>query len=37
VDLVANDQPGYWERAGYHNHGDPWVTSPQYPDGERFG
>ncbi len=37
VDLVPHDQPGYWERAGYHNHGDPWVQSSQYPDGERFG
>ena len=24
IELVATDQPGYWERAGYHNHGDPW-------------
>ena len=37
IDLVASDAPGYWEQAGYHNHGDPWVVSPQYPDGERFG
>ncbi len=25
VELVADDQPGYWEQAGYHNHGDPWT------------
>lgn len=37
VELVAEDQPGYWERAGYHNHGDPWAQNAQYPDGERFG
>ena len=37
VELVAEDRPGYWEQAGYHNHGDPWVTNSQYPDGERFG
>ena len=37
VELVPHDQPGYWERAGYHNHGNPWVESEQYPDGERFG
>ena len=37
VELVEHDQPGYWEKAGYHNHGDPWVVSEQYPDGERFG
>lgn len=36
LELVAHDQPGYWEQCGYHNHGDPWVQSRQYPDGERF-
>jgi DMSO/TMAO reductase YedYZ molybdopterin-dependent catalytic subunit len=30
VELVAEDRPGYWERGGYHNHGDPWTE-------ERFG
>ena len=30
IELVATDQPGYWERGGYHNHGDPWTE-------ERFG
>ena len=30
VELTKDDQPGYWERAGYHNHGDPWKE-------ERFG
>ena len=30
IELVAQDQPGYWERVGYHNHGDPWTE-------ERFG
>lgn len=25
IELSAADQPGYWERAGYHNHGDPWT------------
>ena len=29
-DPLATDQPGFWERAGYHNHGDPWTE-------ERFG
>jgi DMSO/TMAO reductase YedYZ molybdopterin-dependent catalytic subunit len=23
--LTARDEPGFWERAGYHNHGDPWT------------
>ncbi len=26
VELVAEDQPGYWEKAGYHNQGDPWKS-----------
>ncbi|MCH2127009.1 MAG: sulfite oxidase-like oxidoreductase [Pirellulaceae bacterium] len=30
IELVATDQPGYWERCGYHNQGDPW-------NEERFG
>ena len=30
IELSENDQPGYWERGGYHNHGDPWLE-------ERFG
>ncbi|OGO07919.1 MAG: oxidoreductase [Chloroflexi bacterium RBG_13_57_8] len=24
VRFTAKDEPGFWERAGYHNHGDPW-------------
>ena len=30
VELVAEDRPGFWERNGYHMHGDPW-------NEERFG
>jgi DMSO/TMAO reductase YedYZ molybdopterin-dependent catalytic subunit len=30
IELVAQDRPGYWERGGYHMHGDPWKE-------ERFG
>lgn len=30
IELTASDKPGYWERGGYHNHGDPWTE-------ERFG
>ena len=22
--LLDHDEPGFWERAGYHNYGDPW-------------
>ena len=25
VELSHVDKPGYWERCGYHNHGDPWI------------
>ena len=24
LELVSNDQPGFWEELGYHNYGDPW-------------
>jgi DMSO/TMAO reductase YedYZ molybdopterin-dependent catalytic subunit len=24
LEFLAADAPGYWERAGYHNEGDPW-------------
>jgi len=24
IELVAHDQPGFWEQNGYHNVGDPW-------------
>jgi len=24
IQFVAEDQPGFWEVRGYHNHGDPW-------------
>lgn len=36
LDFVSRDQPGLWERMGYHNHGDPWVQDANHPDGERF-
>ena len=25
LEFVAEDRPGFWERAGYHNEADPWV------------
>ena len=28
--FVSRDEPGYWERRGYHNHADPWKE-------ERYG
>jgi DMSO/TMAO reductase YedYZ molybdopterin-dependent catalytic subunit len=30
IELVAADQPGFWERYGYHNDADPWKE-------ERYG
>jgi DMSO/TMAO reductase YedYZ molybdopterin-dependent catalytic subunit len=30
IELRASDQPGFWERLGYHNDADPW-------DEERYG
>jgi DMSO/TMAO reductase YedYZ molybdopterin-dependent catalytic subunit len=24
IELQLNDQPGFWERYGYHDYGDPW-------------
>jgi DMSO/TMAO reductase YedYZ molybdopterin-dependent catalytic subunit len=25
IELLDHDQPGFWERNGYHDHGDPWT------------
>lgn len=25
LSFVADDAPGYWEKLGYHDHGDPWT------------
>jgi DMSO/TMAO reductase YedYZ molybdopterin-dependent catalytic subunit len=25
VEFTSNDHPGFWENAGYHNRGDPWL------------
>jgi DMSO/TMAO reductase YedYZ molybdopterin-dependent catalytic subunit len=30
IEFVEKDKAGFWESAGYHNHGDPWVE-------ERYG
>ncbi|QDT18078.1 molybdopterin-dependent oxidoreductase [Alienimonas californiensis] len=34
--LSDRDEPGYWERLGYADRGDPWLTNAVNPDGERF-
>lgn len=32
VRLVEEDRPGFWESAGYHNHGDPWREQRYFGD-----
>jgi DMSO/TMAO reductase YedYZ molybdopterin-dependent catalytic subunit len=32
IELVAEDQPGFWEQCGYYQRGDPW-TEERYGDG----
>jgi DMSO/TMAO reductase YedYZ molybdopterin-dependent catalytic subunit len=31
LDIIAADQPGFWEVRGYHNDGDPWLEQ-RYQD-----
>jgi DMSO/TMAO reductase YedYZ molybdopterin-dependent catalytic subunit len=30
--LTATDEPGFWERYGYHNYGDPWREQRYWSD-----
>ena len=30
--LTAQDEPGFWERYGYHNYGDPWKEQRYWSD-----
>ncbi|MHB8928603.1 MAG: sulfite oxidase-like oxidoreductase [Bacillota bacterium] len=32
LEFMAEDSPGYWERGGYHMHGNPWKEE-RYRDG----
>jgi DMSO/TMAO reductase YedYZ molybdopterin-dependent catalytic subunit len=32
LELLAADRPGFWERNGYHNHGDPWREQRYWGD-----
>lgn len=32
IELTHNDQPGFWETAGYHNYGDPWREQRYWGD-----
>ena len=30
--FTPHDEPGFWEAAGYHNHGDPWLEQRYWGD-----
>ena len=32
IELSATDEPGFWERNGYHNYGDPWREQRYWGD-----
>ncbi|MDO8562678.1 MAG: sulfite oxidase-like oxidoreductase [Candidatus Limnocylindria bacterium] len=32
IEFSATDKPGFWERNGYHNHGDPWTEERYWGD-----
>src|SRR5437667_236862 len=32
IELREQDVPGFWENAGYHNHGDPWKEERMWGD-----
>jgi len=32
LELTLEDQPGFWEAAGYHNYGDPWKEQRYWSD-----
>lgn len=32
IRFTDTDEPGFWERAGYHNYGDPWREQRYYSD-----
>ena len=32
IELVEHDIPGFWEVAGYHNHGDPFLEQRYHGD-----
>jgi DMSO/TMAO reductase YedYZ molybdopterin-dependent catalytic subunit len=32
IDLLTEDQPGFWESLGYHNYGDPWREQRYWGD-----
>ena len=32
IQLLEDDEPGFWERLGYHNYGDPWREQRYWGD-----
>jgi DMSO/TMAO reductase YedYZ molybdopterin-dependent catalytic subunit len=32
IDLLVQDEPGFWETLGYHNYGDPWREQRYWGD-----
>jgi DMSO/TMAO reductase YedYZ molybdopterin-dependent catalytic subunit len=32
IDLLLQDEPGFWESVGYHNYGDPWREQRYWGD-----
>ncbi|MBN1370099.1 MAG: molybdopterin-dependent oxidoreductase [Dehalococcoidaceae bacterium] len=35
IEFCSEDRPGFWEKAGYHNHGDPWLEERFSPEKAR--
>jgi DMSO/TMAO reductase YedYZ molybdopterin-dependent catalytic subunit len=36
IELLDHDEPGFWERNGYHNDGDPWTEQRTHEDPLSF-
>jgi DMSO/TMAO reductase YedYZ molybdopterin-dependent catalytic subunit len=36
IELLDHDEPGFWERNGYHNDGDPWTEQRTHEDPYAF-
>jgi DMSO/TMAO reductase YedYZ molybdopterin-dependent catalytic subunit len=36
IELLDHDEPGFWERNGYHNDGDPWTEERTHADPFAF-
>lgn len=36
IELMDHDEPGFWERNGYHNDGDPWTEQRTHEDPYAF-